>query len=81
MCATLHSNTVVKKGQTVAGTRAIPLIVKKQVVAEAVLASRNVGGIVSVKEIRKPKAGVVITGNEVYYGRIKDAFAPLIATR
>jgi len=23
----------------------------------------------------------VITGNEVYYGRIKDAFAPVIATK
>ncbi len=35
MCATLHNNTVVKKGQTVAGTRAIPLVVKKMVVEEA----------------------------------------------
>jgi molybdenum cofactor synthesis domain-containing protein len=34
--------------------------------------------VVEVREIRKPKAGVVITGNEVYYGRIKDAFAPVI---
>ena len=30
MCATLHDNTVVKKGQTMAGTRAIPLVVKKE---------------------------------------------------
>ncbi len=30
MCATLHDNTVVKKGQIVAGTRAIPLVVKKR---------------------------------------------------
>ena len=36
MCATLHDNTVVKKGQTVAGTRAIPLVVKKKIVEEAV---------------------------------------------
>ena len=28
MCATLHSNTVVNKGQEVAGTRALPLVVK-----------------------------------------------------
>src|SRR3990170_5940460 len=36
MCATLHDNTVVKKGRTVAGTRAIPLVVKKKVIEEAV---------------------------------------------
>ncbi len=36
MCATLHDNTVVKKGQTIAGTRAIPLVVKRNIVEEAV---------------------------------------------
>jgi len=78
MCATIHSNTVVKKGQTVAGTRAIPLIIKKAVVEAAVrIASQN-GKIIQVRKIRKPKAGVVITGNEVYHGRIKDSFAPII---
>jgi molybdenum cofactor synthesis domain-containing protein len=76
MCATLHDNTVVTKGQVVAGTRAIPLAVKRSLVEEAVRTAS--GGVLTVKEIRKPKAGVVITGNEVYYGRIKDAFAPVI---
>lgn len=111
MCATLHDNTVVKKGQTLAGTRAIPLVVKKSIVKEAVRiaeAARNIpltpalsprgegdmpfhlpsgemiqvrGGVIEVKELRKPKAGVVITGNEVYHGRIKDAFAPVITKK
>ena len=35
MCATIHTNTLVRKGQTVAGTRAIPLVVKKRLVEEA----------------------------------------------
>jgi len=78
MCATIHSNTVVKKGQTIAGTRAIPLIVKKSIVQAAVSIGEKAGKIIQVREIRKPKAGIVITGNEVYYGRIKDAFAPVI---
>ena len=38
-------------------------------------------GIIEVKEIKNLKAGIVITGNEVYYGRIKDAFAPVITKR
>ncbi|MEW6118225.1 MAG: molybdopterin-binding protein [Nitrospirota bacterium] len=81
MCATLHSNTVVKQGQTVAATRAIPLIVKKDVVQAAVKIGEQAGKIIQVREIRKPKAGVVITGNEVYYGRIKDAFASIIKAK
>jgi len=79
---------VVKKGQTVAGTRAIPLVVKRATVDEAVkTARRSQGsrvmdqGLIQVKELRKPKAGVVITGNEVYHGRIKDAFAPIITKK
>ena len=81
MCATVHSNSVVKKGQTVAGTRAIPLIVKKDIVQSAVNIGEQAGNIIEVKALRKPKAGVVITGNEVYYGRIKDAFAPIIKSK
>jgi len=105
MCATLHNNTIVKKGRLVAGTRAIPLVVKKNVVEEAVRIADSVKGskfqsikdsdadspihrfthspsaIIEVKEIRKLKAGIVITGNEVYYGKIKDAFAPVITKK
>ncbi len=76
MCATMHDNSVVRKGQTVAGMRAIPLVVKKEIVRKALKTARN--GIIRVKELRKPRAGVVITGSEVFYGRIKDAFAPVI---
>ena len=81
MCATLHTNTLVKKGQTVAGTRAIPLVVKKHVVECSCLDRRQARPIIDVKELRKPKVGVVITGNEVYHGRIKDAFAPVITKK
>ncbi len=81
MCATLHDHTIVKKGQTVAGTRAIPLVVKKSIVQTAIAIGKKARNIIQVKEIRKPKVGVVITGNEVYHGRIKDAFAPVISKK
>lgn len=88
MCATLHDNTVVRKGQVVAGTRAVPLVVKKKVVAEAIKVTKGQGlkvkgntGVIEVKKLRRPKTGVVITGNEVYYERIKDAFAPIITRK
>lgn len=91
MCATLHNNSVVKRGQIVAGTRAIPLVIKKAIIERAVQIGEEArkggngedrrSGIIEVKELKRPKAGVVITGNEVYYGRIKDAFAPIIRNK
>lgn len=83
MCATLHSHSLVKKGQVVAGTRAIPLVIKKKVIEEAIrrIQEANGSGVVTVKSMRKPKTGIVITGNEVYHGRIKDAFAPVISRK
>jgi hypothetical protein len=80
ICGTLHGNTVVKKDRVVAETKAVPLVVKREIVDRAVtIAGRP--GIVRVKEIRKPKTGVVVTGNEVYQGRVKDSFAPVIAKK
>lgn len=81
MCATLHDNTVVKKGEVVAGTRAIPLVVKRNVVEKAVEITKECQGTIRVKEMKKPMTGIVITGNEIYYGRIKDAFAPVITRK
>lgn len=77
MCATLHSNQVVKKGEPVAATRLIPLIGKREMLKQAIdQAPRH--GIVTVKKINRVKAGLVITGNEVFHGRIKDAFEPVL---
>ncbi|MFQ3574779.1 MAG: molybdopterin-binding protein, partial [Thermodesulfovibrionales bacterium] len=38
-------------------------------------------GVIEVKRLKKPNVGLVITGNEIYYGRIKDAFSPVIRSK
>jgi molybdenum cofactor synthesis domain-containing protein len=86
LCSTLHNNTMVKKGGVIAGTKAVPLAVKRSTIEEAVsiagqVRTAGVSGVISVREMRKPRAGVVITGREVYEGRIKDSFAPVIAKK
>lgn len=78
MCAARHTNTVVKKGDIVAGTRAIPLALKTEVVQEAVGLARSHGGIAMVKPFRKAKTGIVITGNEVFSRLIGDQFEPIL---
>lgn len=78
MCATLHDNTPVRKGELVAGTRLIPLLARRTLVEEAAGIARDAGGLIQVLPLRRAKAGLVITGNEVYSGRIRDAFEPVL---
>ena len=81
MCATLHNHTLVKKGDLVAATRAIPLTMKRAPIERAAAIARQNGAAVSVKILRKAKAGLVITGNEVYHGLIEDRFAPILSEK
>ena len=79
MCATRHTNTVVKKGTHVGGTRAIPLLIAREIIDQAVEITRTAqNGVLRVVPMMKPKVGVLITGNEVYHGRIEDKFEPII---
>ena len=74
--ATMHNNTPVKVGEKIGATRVIPLIIdeKKILQAEKIINEK----IISVKEIKPKKAVLITTGNEVYKGRIKDAFLPVM---
>lgn len=78
MCATLHDNTPVKKGETVAATRLIPLITTRKLMAEAEEIALSGPPIIEVLPLRKAKIGLVITGNEVFYGRIADRFEEVL---
>ncbi len=78
MCASLHSYTLVTKGQKVAATLAIPVVMIKAPVDRAVaIAARN-GGVLQVLSLKLGYAGMVITGNEVFNGLITDKFAPIL---
>ena len=78
MCASRHSDTIVKKGDVLAGTRAIPLVIGRDVVARAAEVGQSVGYIFEVKPLARPKTALVITGNEVYNKLIEDKFADVM---
>ncbi len=61
-----------------AGTRAIPLLIKRQTVEKVENLSLEYGKILEVLSLRAVKAGLLITGSEVYHGRIKDSFEPIM---
>ena len=77
MIATRHGNTTVKKGDKLAGTRIIPLVIKKDKLKEASNICED-GPILDIKPFVVRKAAIITTGNEVYHGRIQDAFTPVI---
>ncbi len=81
MCASLHNHTLVKKGEQVAATRAIPLVMKRAPVERAAAIARQNGDILSVKAMRQANVGLVITGSEVYHGLIEDRFAPILSKK
>lgn len=77
MIASRHGNFPVKAGDLLAGTRVIPLVIEERKMNRA----KEVCGEGSIFEIKKyvhKKVGIVTTGSEVFYGRIKDTFTPVI---
>ncbi|WP_343345883.1 molybdopterin-binding protein [Terrisporobacter petrolearius] len=77
MIATRHQNFPVKKGDKLAGTRIIPLIIEEEKMKKAKELCCD-EPILSIKPFVHKKVGIVTTGNEVFYGRIKDTFGPVI---
>lgn len=80
MIASRHRGTAVKADDKLAGTRVIPLLIKKERMEQA----REVAGdepLLNIVPFKKKTAGVITTGNEVFYGRIKDTFTPLLAEK
>ncbi len=77
MIATRHTNTPVRKGDKLAGTRVIPLVIDEKRLEEA----ENVCGgepLLRLLPYRLKTAGLVTTGNEVSKGLIQDTFTPVI---
>jgi molybdopterin biosynthesis enzyme len=77
MMATLPSDRFVKKGEVVAGTRAIPVIVKEELIKRAESLCKD-HPIVKVLPIPPQRVHLIVTGSEVYSGRIKDGFEPVV---
>ncbi len=81
MCATLHNHTLVKKGDLVGATRAIPLVMKQAPVERAATIARQNGRVLSIRPLSQTLVGLVITGEEVHKGLIEDRFAPILTEK
>ena len=77
MIASRHGNFAVKKGDKLAGTRIIPLVIEREKMEQAKAVCEG-EPILELKPFVHKKVGIVTTGNEVYYHRIEDTFTPVI---
>lgn len=80
MIATIHGNFPVKSGSKIAATRIIPLVIEQAKMDKAKTAAGN-EPIMKIMPFKHWKAGIVTTGSEVYKGRIKDAFGPILRSK
>nr|WP_321259276.1 FmdE family protein [uncultured Pseudodesulfovibrio sp.] len=80
MAASRHSYSLVRKGRRAAATRAIPLFLEQSIFGRA-LAILNDAPLFSLAPLKKTKVGLLITGNEVFKGLIKDRFAEVLEAK
>lgn len=84
MIASRHGDFPVRKGDKLAGTRIIPLVIEEEkmnLAREACLQATGGKPILELKPFVHKKVGIVTTGNEVFYGRIQDTFTPVIEAK
>lgn len=79
--ATLHSGTIVTEGRVVAGTRINPLVIEEARIQRVEEVACRGSWVLQILPFRCMKVGVVITGNEVFSGRIQDKFGPIMRTK
>ncbi len=74
--ASRHSNYPIKKGDKIAGTRAVPLLIDEEKLNRAKNVTKK--PVMTIMPYKKMKVGIIVTGSEVFSGRIEDKFAPVL---
>ena len=74
---TLPDHFPVEAGDRLASMRIVPLVTKEEQIREAEELCKK-EKLLDLRPYRPRKVGVIITGSEVYHGRIQDKFGPVI---
>ena len=77
---TLPDHYPVEAGARLASMRIVPLVTKEEQILEAESLCRN-ERLLDLRPYQHKKVGVIITGSEIYYGRIQDKFGPVIQAK
>jgi molybdenum cofactor synthesis domain-containing protein len=79
--ATLQGNRSVQADGLIGGCRVIPLTVPKSKLDDVAHLLRQQEPVLQVKPYGPVKAAVIVTGSEVYHGRIMDKFGPVVVDK
>lgn len=79
--STVHRHTPCKPGMAIGATRIISLIAPEKQIQRVQAWCEKDGPVLEILPFRKLDVGVVITGNEIYRGRIKDRFDERVGKR
>lgn len=77
MIASRHGDFPVKKGDKIAGTRIIPLVIEEEKMNRAKEAAGEMP-IFEILPFQERKTGIIATGSEVSKGLIQDTFTPVL---
>lgn len=72
------NNYTVQQGDKLSGARIIPLVIKEEKIQHLEDLCSTQGPVFEVKPFKKLKVGIMVTGSEVYKGRVPDKFGPVI---
>ncbi|HWH69140.1 MAG TPA: molybdopterin-binding protein, partial [Candidatus Sulfotelmatobacter sp.] len=75
--ATRRDRTAVEAGQLLAGCKVTPLVIEEEQISRA----EAEGAWIQVKPFRPLKTGLIVTGSEVFKGRIPDKFGPVVEAK
>ena len=76
--ATIHGNRSIELDDLIGGCRVIPLTIKKEKIEKIRDLVEERGKVFSVKAFNPLKAALIVTGSEVFKGRIEDKFGPVV---
>lgn len=80
MCAGRQGFRIVREGQIIAGTRAVPLYLPTAALQQA-LTVLKAGPVYEVRSLRRSRVGILVTGTEIVRGLVQDKFAPIIQAK
>lgn len=79
MCvATIQENIRVEKDDLLGGCRIIPLTIEEKIIDRIEEMTKGKEPLFQIKEFIPHKVSLIVTGSEVYKGRIQDKFGPII---
>ena len=77
---TLPDHYPVEAGARLASMRIVPLVTKEEQIIEAENLCKA-ETLLDLRPYRQRKVGIIITGSEIYHGRIRDKFGPVIRSK